>query len=112
MIAGPVSSESSSNLNPSTDENEEKWRAELRRLERRKERLALLQNQPHSVSGAKDGVVITGSQSSQVSAIPTKPVTNPPHLPSSGFGMELFVPSILAAYTATLHRRAKKRIVG
>ncbi len=109
IIAGPISSESSSNLSPSLNENEEKWRAELRRLERRKERLAALENQPSSVNGAKDGVIITGSQSSQVAAIPTKPVQNPPHLPSSGFGMEVFVPLAMAGYCATLHRRAKRR---
>lgn len=101
---------SSSNLSPSSSVTEEKWRAELRRLERRRERLTLLERQPRSVTGARDGVLITGSQSSQVAMLPSKPVQDPPHLPSSGFGMEIFVPSMIAAYCATVHRRAKRRV--
>lgn len=110
IIAGTVSSSSVSNLAPSANEDEEKWRAALRRQERRRERLLALEDQPLTVSGAIEGVLISGGHSSQIAVLPVRPgVGNPPHLPSSGFGMELFVPSVIAAYCTTLHRRAKRR---
>ncbi|UPA22160.1 hypothetical protein K8942_03805 [Candidatus Peribacteria bacterium] len=111
IIAGNISSSSVSNLDPSLDENEEKWRAALRRQERRKERLLALENEPMTVSGALEGVLISGGSSSQIAMIPTKPgIKNPPHLPSSGPDIGVFLLIMIAVYSALLHHRAKLRV--
>jgi len=110
IIAGNISSSSVSNLAPSTDENEEKWRAALRRQERRKERLIALENEPFTVSGALEGVLLSGGSSSQIAIAPSKPGTgNPPHLPSSGPDIGVFLIIMIAGYSALLHHRAKQR---
>lgn len=109
VIVGSVTSQGSSNLGKSTDRNEEKLREALRRMQRRQQRLAALANQPSSVQGAINGVMITGTQSSAIASTITG-TTTPPHLPSSGAGTESLLLIIIAGYCALLHRRATLRV--
>lgn len=110
IIAGPISSATSSNLEPSSDPAEEALRMALRRQERRKERLLRLGEEPQSVHGALDGVAITAGNSSQIAT--AVPNGTPPHLPSSGMnGIEMILISFVAIYCALLHERARRRAI-
>lgn len=104
----------SSNLAPSPDASEEQWRAELRRMEERRKRLASERSSDASsdappVRGAKTGSIIAAG------GLPEKPVTvdpaetPPPVLPSSGFGMEGLALLGAAGFCASLHRRTMQR---
>ncbi len=104
VIVGTISSAGSSNLGQSDDPTEEKLRAALRRMERRQQRLARLQEEPDPVYSAVNGVLVTAN-------IPSKsPTTQPPHLPSSGPGIEVFAVVIVAGYCALLQKRAMLRV--
>lgn len=109
----------SSNLDPSSDGAEEQWRAELRRMERRRQRIqeerssSTLSESP-VVAGAKTGTVIASG------GLPEKPATvdpdegtPPPVLPSSGFGLEGLGLFAVAGYCASLHRRTilRRRVI-
>ncbi len=111
VVATIIPSEQSSNLARSSDETEEAYRAELRRMERRKARLAELQNQPSSFHGATDGVLLGASVSSApiAATIPGRPKI-PPHLPSSGPNIEVLFLLMIAGYCAVLHQRARLRM--
>ncbi len=112
IIAGTVSSETSSNLNPSSDPDEEKLRMALRRQERRKARLLEMQNEPVAVHGAKDGIAMIGRYSSLIAANIPGGTNPPPHLPSSGIGgVEAVALMFVAAYCAILHERARRRTI-
>jgi hypothetical protein len=112
IVVSSVTSEGSSNLGHSSDETEEAYRASLRRMARRNARLAALGQQPVSIHGATDGVLLSSSASStQIAATtPTGPKT-PPHLPSSGLGMDALLLTFIAAYCAVLHERARRRAI-
>ncbi len=107
VIAGADSSAGSSNLGKSDDPSEEKLRVTLRRMERRKERLAELADDPLVVRGAIDGVLMASSQGSVIAAVPSK--TTPPHLTSSGMETQAFILAVIALYCGLLHQRAKNR---
>lgn len=106
LIAGGGNS---SNLGPSADPAEERWRMQLRRMERRRQRLENgdAASSASSVRGAVDSAVIIAS------GIPDKPKVGSnsgmPHLPSSGFGVEGLVVTMLAGYCTALHRKSAMR---
>jgi|CXWL01.1.fsa_nt_gi hypothetical protein len=111
VIASVSSSASSKNLEKSLNETEEKYRAELRRIARRQIRVSHLQLQPASVHGATYGAYIASQSGSLTSAfISSKPKGNPPHLPSSGMGVEAIFLAMCAGYCAVLHERARQRV--
>lgn len=110
IIAGNTSSTTSSNLSHSENSNEEKLRAALRRMERRKKRLAELQNQPTLIHSATDGVQIAAGSDLQGLIASNGSGKTPPHLPSSGFGTEVLFVAMLAGYCALLQRRAMLRM--
>lgn len=101
----------SSNLAPSENGSEERWRAELRRMQRRSQQL----EQERSSAAASEMPVVRGAKTGTVIAaggLPEKPATvdpdegtPPPVLTSSGWGMEGIALIGLAGYCAALHRR-------
>jgi len=96
----------SSNLSPSDHAEEEQWRMKLRNMERRRQQI-IGQTGTTVVHSAKDSVIIAAA------GLPPPPKvggngTNPPKLPSSGFGIEGLVIMMLAGYCAMLHKRAIK----
>lgn len=114
VIAGTTSG----NLAPSDDEQEEQWRAQLRRMERRRERLeengtgTVASHSVSSVSGAKSAAIIAAGGIPKTSASSVKGAKSskaPPRLPSSGFGSEALALTMMGLFTATMHRRAMKK---
>lgn len=102
-----ASNNSSSNLEPSSDGAEEQWRAQLRQMERRRQRL---QEQSSSASSEGSPTVTTATSGTMIAVggIPkSSPSSNekPPHLPSSGFGMEGIALVLAAACCAGLQRK-------
>jgi len=112
--------ETSSNLAPSSDGAEEQWRAALRRMEQRRQQL----ERENASSAGMSSAALEGAMSSSLiaqSSLPAstgtsgtgagddRPVTPPPHLPSSGFGMEGMALAMAAGYCTTVQRRMIKR---
>lgn len=101
----------SSNLDPSSDGAEEQWRAELRRMERRRQRI----EEERSSSTVSESPVVAGAKTGTIIAsggLPEKPATvdpdegtPPPVLPSSGLGLGSLGLFTVAGYCASLHRR-------
>lgn len=110
VVAGNMTG---SNLDPSADSVEEQWRAQLRRMERRRQRLeeegSSASSETSSVSsvrGATSGVIIASG------GLPEKPLPKPtdaPHLPSSGFGAEGLALTMLAGCCTAIQRRSIMR---
>lgn len=92
-----------SNLEPSEDSAEERWRERLRAIEERRERIAarLKENKDNKP------VAVTSSSSSKVAMGQTS--SKPAHLPHSGFEWQTIIAVMVAAYCGVLHQRAKKR---
>ena len=98
------------NLDPSENKEEEEWREHLRMQQRREERIA------DRVAGTTDETVDVEKEDKEDKA----PVlsgtgdelrnagTMPGNLPSSGFGWNLIILTMIAAYSATLHKSFKK----
>ncbi len=102
-----ASGNTSSNLAPSDNKEEEKWRMQLRRMERRSQRIEQdQQSGAISVRGASDGVVIASGGTPRIPAASGSSSSAPPVLPSSGFGSEGVMLVMVAGYCATIHRRA------
>lgn len=96
---------SSVNTSPSSHSTEELLRMQLRRMARRKDRLAA-QSGAVSVVAAVRGVLAASTLSRQK----PKPIAyDPDQLPASGFGIEPLALTMLAGYTALLHERARRR---
>jgi len=105
---------SEKNLEPSDDIAEEEWREQLRMQQRREERIE------ERIYGNKSSSSSVSSQSS-VSSLKDEDTmlsgtgdelrnagTMPGKLPSSGFGWSFIILTLVAAYSATLHRSVKK----
>jgi hypothetical protein len=105
IIAGTQGTSSEKNLAPSSHADEEAWRMQLRRMDRRDARLAAhsLSGQTAPVRGAQNGMMIAANVQSGSSS------SAPPHLPSSGMGTDALMLSMVAGYCALLHRRATLR---
>lgn len=101
-----ASNNNSSNLEPSSDGAEEQWRAQLRQMERRRQRL---QEQSSAASSEDKPTVTTATSGTMIAVggIPTSSTSSekPPHLPSSGFGMESIALVLAAACCAGLQRK-------
>ncbi len=101
-----VQPSSSQNLAASQHPDEEQVRMQLRRMQRRQERLARLdgQDQVIAVHGAKDSLLIAAA---------TQPGSGakPPHLPSSGMATEAMMITMIGVYCGVLHQRMKRRIM-
>jgi hypothetical protein len=109
------------NLDASQHPDEEQWRMQMRRMERRKQRLAREGTQDSSVAvslpvaGARSGVLIAVNPSS-LSSMPGASSSSssvrkapPPRLSSSGPGDIAEVGLLfLAAYSGVLHQRARR----
>lgn len=95
------------NLSSSQDQSEESWRERLREAEqRRREVRELLRRQSGSSLFAFESPVQAGSSASMRDTR-----TKPEHLPSSGpEGLGAFLLLFVAAYTAVLHERARRRV--
>jgi hypothetical protein len=99
------------NLDPSENKEEEEWREHLRMQQRREERIAgRVGNANSSSSGSSEKMkeedkdpVLSGTGDELRNA-----GTMPGNLPSSGFGWNLIILTMIAAYSATLHKSFKK----
>lgn len=117
MIAGTTSG----NLAPSTDTQEEQWRAQLRQMERRRQQLeengtgivAARSSSSVTVNNSKSSAVIAANSFSSRSFSTVKSSSSsskaPPRLPSSGFGSEAIALTMMGLFTATMHRRAMRK---
>jgi len=104
------------NLEPSENKAEEEWREHLRMQQRREERIAnRLDGIDSSLSQSSD--ISSSSNSSEEIQQPMLSGTGeelrnvgtmPGHLPSSGFGWNMIIITMIAAYSATLHKSFKK----
>jgi hypothetical protein len=106
MLAGG----GSSNLAPSSDGAEEQWRAQLRRMERRRERLAEETSSSSVATVASVPTVTTATSGTMIAVVglpgtSSSSVDKPPRLPSSGFGFEGFAVVLAAACCAGLQRK-------
>ena len=97
---------SQSNLSASAVPEEELWRKVLRRMERRNTRIAERAASGTELRGAKDSALLAAT------GLPQKPDGKggngnpPPHLTSSGPGIEFILPLFFALYCGVLQRRA------
>lgn len=96
------------NLEPSDDKEEEEWREHLRMQQRREERIAgrlsddKEDEKPVEVVTEPEPVLSgTGEELRNVG-------TMPGNLPSSGLGWNVIILTMIAAYSATLHKSFKK----
>lgn len=96
----PLLTASETNLTHSSIPAEEQWRMKLRNQERRQVRI---------VSRAATGDLIVPVHSAKDSVLIS---SSPPHLPSSGMGVELLVLTMLAGYCGVIHLRARQRSCG
>jgi hypothetical protein len=95
------------NLDPSENKEEEEWREHLRMQQRREERIA------DRVSGAVDDSAVVAVENKDPVLSGTgdelrNAGTMPGNLPSSGFGWNFIILTMIAAYSATLHKSFKK----
>ncbi len=100
------------NLEPSDDPDEEQWRMQLRRMERRSARIDArhLSGSALLSSSSRGTGAIAMISSTAGSASSSRPVTGPPpRLPSSGTGLEGLLGLFATGYFATLHERARRR---
>lgn len=114
------------NLDHSADADEERWRVQLRRRERRSERIAEQERRSAdmafsgAVRSAADGVFVSsvfasgavrtaGTASAGSASSRTIVAVQPPRLPSSGFELGMLGVPLVAGYCATLHERARRR---
>lgn len=119
------------NLNPSSDAVEEQWRAQLRQMERRRQQLEQERRNGSSSSdvtdassslvGAKSSAIIAAvtstprtssvrdSSSKKAVAAASASSKTPPRLPSSGFGMETVLVTMIAGCSAAIHKKTIKR---
>ncbi len=108
LIAGGGTS---SNLNPSSNMAEEQWREQLRQMERRRQQIAQADSSS-SLPGDNVSSDVVIASNDPVSSSPFKEGSSssePPHLPSSGFGMEGVALMTLAGCCASIHRKSVKR---
>jgi hypothetical protein len=97
------------NLDPSEDKEEEEWREHLRMQQRREERIAGrlsgdvdTDEKPVEPDTDEDPVLSgTGDELRNAG-------TMPGNLPNSGFGWHFIILTMIAAYSATLHKSFKK----
>jgi hypothetical protein len=122
LIAGNAVSSSISedtNLDPSDDPQEERWRASLRALKERMDRVMM---ERWNNTGADSSVSSTEGTGSLIAVEPTPPapepeptitdtVTDPTHLPASGMELGFLVVTLIGSYSAAVHGRAKKRFL-
>jgi hypothetical protein len=126
LIAQGGSQSSALNLAPSSDPSEERWREALRAFQRRMQDVV-------SFNGAETGVTTGSTQSAaalvgerippQIPELPPslqrggtgarirEVASKPNGLPQSGFGVEVAALTLVGGYCATLHARARRRII-
>ena len=108
-----VETDSEKNLEPSEDQAEEEWREQLRMQQRREERIeerihgakstSSTPSSDSSVSSHAEDTMLSGTGDELRNA-----GTMPGTLPSSGFGWSFIILTLIAIYSATLHRGVKK----
>jgi len=103
------------NLEPSDNKEEEEWREHLRMQQRREERIAgRLNSEDSSSSRSSDASSSSTSQEAEEPMLSgtgeelRNAGTMPGNLPSSGFGWNMIILTMIAAYSATLHKSFKK----
>jgi hypothetical protein len=98
------------NLDPSEDPGEERWRASLRAL---KERMDRVQDSFFGTGSTVDTGTGSGLIATETEPDPTitDTETDPTHLPESGMGIGFLVITLLGGYSATMHGRARKLLL-
>lgn len=94
----------SSNLTPSSHADEERWRMQLRKMERRRQRIEQHEDDPFVAQAAIQGVIVAVQNSEGSHALP------PPRLPSSGSeAAGILLMGLVAGYCSVLHRQLISR---
>ena len=102
FLASWIESTEEKNLEPSEDEQEEDWRERLRMQERREQRIAARVDTGDEDTPVEESSSSAGREYESVSSRPSE-------LPNSGFGWNLIILTMIAAYCATLNESARKR---
>ncbi len=111
LLASWMGKTEEKNLDPSEDKDEEEWRSRLRMQQRREERIAARMDddakkpsKPTKHEDKEDKKPMlsgTGEELRNTGTMPEK-------LPDSGFGWSTIILTMVALYSATLHRSLKK----